>query len=52
MAYWKLEEMNLHRQQMQDYVEWVLIPFDNEDEFETLMYESLVYLKKKHKAKR
>jgi hypothetical protein len=34
------------------FKEWVLIPFDNEDEFEPLMYESLEYLKKKHKAKR
>lgn len=33
------------------FKEWVLIPLDNEDEFKSLLYESLMYLKKKRGAK-
>ncbi len=33
------------------FKEWVLIPLDYEDEYESLVYESLLYLKKKHRSK-
>lgn len=29
------------------FKEWVLVPLDYEDEYESLLYESLTYLKKK-----
>jgi hypothetical protein len=33
------------------FKEWVLIPLDYENEYESLLLESLVYLKKKRKSK-